>query len=149
LGKALEILLVVCVAFAVVSMLSLQVVLCNDFDYDCDQKLDPWAFWGNSAEIYGYYGTNPLRYAHELHIAQAWANWPMFVLDGDVYFDGTNGQEYHVYIHIDGLNYHESAYYDYSTGSITTKSNAYFYNSITGSRFRINCYAHLIAGAIP
>jgi len=149
LGKAFEVLLVVCVALAVVSMLGVQVVLCNDFDYDCDQKLDPWGTWGNIAEIYGYHCTNPLRYAHETHIAQAWAHWPIVVLEGDVYFKGINGQEYDVHIHIPGLSYYESAHYDYYTGSVSTKSNAYFYNSITGDRFWINLHAHVTAGAEP
>jgi hypothetical protein len=148
-GKAFEILLVVCVALAVVSMLSLQVVLCNDFDYACDEEHDFWGTWGNRAEIYGYHGINPLRYAHETHIAQAWTNWPMVVLEGDVYFKGIIGQEYYVHIHIPALDYYESAHYDYYTGSVTTESNAYFYNSITGSHFEIDCHAHVTAGTEP
>jgi hypothetical protein len=149
MGKACEILLVVCVAFAVVSMLSLQVVLCNDFDYDCDQKLDPWATWGNSAEIYGYYSTNPLRYAHEIHIAQAWTNWPMVVVEGDVDFIGINGWEYHVHFDIPELDYYKSAYYDYYTGSLITKSNAEFYNSVLHDDFWVYCTAGVIAGSEP
>lgn len=149
IGKVCEVVLVVCVAFAVVSMLGVQVVLCSDFDYDCDQKLDPWATWGNMAEIYGYYSTNPLKYGSEDHIAQAWTHWPMVVLEGKVYFNGTYGQEYSVYIEIDGLSYYESEHYTYYTGTVSTESRAYFYNSITGSHFWNNCFAHVTAGAEP
>jgi hypothetical protein len=149
MGKACEILLVVCVAFMVVSVLGVQVVFCNGFDYDCDQDIDPWGFWGNRAEIYGYYSTNPLRYGSEDHIAQAWTSWPMVVLEGDVDFIGINGQQYHVHFDIAGLDYYESAHYDYYTGSVITKSDAEFYNSILGNSFWSRCTAGVIAGRIP
>jgi len=149
LGKAFEILLVVCVAFMIVSVLGVQVVLCNDFDYACDQEIDFWGTWGDRAEIYGYHSTNPLRYAHETHIAKAWTSWPMVVLEGAVDFIGINGQEYHVHFDIPGLDYYKSAYYDYYNGSVITKSNAYFYNSITGDWFWIYCTAAVIAGTEP
>jgi hypothetical protein len=149
LGKAFEVLLVVCVAFAVVSMLSLQVVLCNDFDYDWDQKLDPWGTWGNIAEIYGYHSTNPFRYAHELHHAKAWTSWPMVVVEGDVDFIGINGQEYNLHIDISALDYDNSTSYDYYTGSLITNSYARFYNSVLHDDFWIYCTASVIAGSEP
>lgn len=149
MNKVEETILVVFVAFMVVSILGVQVAVCVDFDYDYDQDLDPLGTWGNIAEIYGYYSTNPLRYGHEHHHAKAWTHWPMCVWEGNVYFDGTHGQEYHEHIEIDGRDYDESEDYDYYTGLVSTDSDAWFYNSITKEDFTSECHAAVIAGSGP
>jgi len=149
MDKVKEIILVVCVAFVVVSMLGIQVAVCVDFDYDYDPDLDPWGTWGNIAEIWGYYSDNPLRYSHEHHHAKAWTHWPMCVWEGDVYFDGRHGQEYHVHIKIAGGDYDKAEDYYYYTGMVSTDSDAHFYNSITEDDFESECHAVVIAGSGP
>lgn len=149
MDKVKEIILVVCVAFVVVSMLGVQVAVCVDFDYDYDDDLDPLGTWGNLAEIYGYHSDNPLRYSHEHHHAKAWTNWPMSVWEGDVYFKGQHGQKYDVHIPIDGGDYDEAEDYYYYTGIVSTDSNAWFYNSLTEDRFWSYCHAVVHAGSGP